>query len=89
MLARRATAPEQAYHGLRHFQPDAIRTLRTGFDNGLTEKKQAAHVKKIAAEFSWPDWQLEMTLAAITWMAKNPTAGRIRWTEGEAYMFIE
>lgn len=80
------------YIGLRHLSPEMIRTLRLGLDNGANPETFIRKMKRERVRQKCDEVNLRMiesTIGAIRFMARNPDAGVIRWTEGEQYVFVE
>lgn len=79
------TTDNPDYIGLRHLSPETVRTLRAALDNGITVEGLRKIIKKHDGNMEL----MTMTLNALDYMAANPQAGQVQWTEGEGYVFVE
>jgi hypothetical protein len=74
-----------AYIGLRHFSPDTVRRMRANLDCGTPARALRRTIRK-QKELAPV---LTEVLAALDYMVENPEAGRVRYTEGESYVFTD
>lgn len=82
----------KSYVGVRHLNPEMIRTLRLGLNNGADPRKFVSKIKRERVKQKEDAVNLrliEAALGALRFMVKNPDAGIVRWTEGEQYVFVE
>lgn len=80
------------YIGLRHLNPEMIRTLRLGLSNGAKPESFIRKMKRERVKEKDNEVHVRMidsAIGAIRFMVRNQDAGIIRWTEGEQYVFVE
>lgn len=80
------------YIGLRHLSPDMVRTLRAGLDNKADPNGFYRKMKRERKSQSNDPEALkliEVAEGALRFMVRNPEAGKVRWTEGEEYVFVD
>ena len=72
---------EAAFHSLRHYSPETVRTIRISLDSGI----EAANVQKTLRRHL-PAKVLSHVLAALGYMVFHPDAGAVEWVDG-SYVF--
>lgn len=80
---------ETAFYGLRHYSPDAVRSMRTALDNKVPLSDLRKSIKRAAKKQNWGDGLERLALDALAWMSANPNAGKVKWLEGEQYTWEE